>query len=67
MTTKELETALEQMIDAKGIPAVLHALAMVCHEKSDHVDTTWQDRSLARLWTKSAQRFERLIPNEWPL
>lgn len=44
---------LEAMIDESGLGDVLDALAEICEEKAEHVESNWQDRSLARLWTRA--------------
>lgn len=51
---------LEQMIDATSLEDVIEALAQICHEKADHVQSTWQDSNLAKQWTKRAQKLEKV-------
>jgi hypothetical protein len=51
---------LEMMIDKFGLSKVLFFIAEICHEKSDHVQTNWQDNNLAKEWTVDAKAIERL-------
>jgi len=48
-----LTAALETLVDAHGLHAVLLDLAGVCASKSDHVLVNWQDRNLANTWMKA--------------
>lgn len=50
---------LEAMIDAAGLAAVLAALATICHDKAEHVQSNWQDTARARHWTRAAKVIER--------
>lgn len=43
---------LERAIDKYGLSFVLESLSLVCHVKSEHILTAWQDRGLARLWSR---------------
>lgn len=52
MATTETAEALEQMIDAAGITAVLEALERVCYDKGDHLRAAWQDGAAGRAWDK---------------
>ena len=50
---------IEAMIDAAGLSAVLDAVATICHEKADHVQSNWQHTALAKQWTRAAKIIER--------
>lgn len=52
---------LEMLVDSAGLAAVLDALAVVCQEKSEHINTVWQDKPLARTWQKAAAKLERFV------
>jgi len=54
-------TTLEMLVDSNGLDGVLEMLAGICHEKSSHVEEAWQDRALARAWTRNAVKVERLV------
>lgn len=41
---------LESLMDACSIESVLITLSDICEEKAEHVETTWQDKALARAW-----------------
>lgn len=49
MTQEELQ-ALEELIDANTLNAVIEALGEICHEKAEHIRTNWQDKVTARPW-----------------
>lgn len=50
---------LEVMVDKIGVDRVALCLANVCHLKAEHVLSTWQDKGLAREWTRAAKLLER--------
>jgi hypothetical protein len=60
-TAKEMGETLERLIDESGLVAVLEALATVCHEKADHVQSNWRDSSLDRCWRACGRRIETLV------
>jgi hypothetical protein len=47
---------LEDVIDRYSLAAVLEALASICHDKADHVLSTYNDTSLHRMWTEMGNR-----------
>lgn len=56
MTRPEVNVeAVEKLIDAYGVKALLNAIAYICIEKGQHVFQTWQDRELCRAWEKVAR------------
>jgi hypothetical protein len=42
--------ALEALIDAAGIEAVIQGLSEICGLKADHIAHNWQDTILAKRW-----------------
>lgn len=46
---------LEAMIDSIGLAKLLDTIAIVCLEKSEHVLTNWQDKTLAKQWSNAYQ------------
>jgi hypothetical protein len=50
---------LEKLIDRHGLTSVIDRVVDICHEKADHIQVNWQDRVLARAWTKCAVALER--------
>jgi hypothetical protein len=48
-----LTAALEVLVDANSLHAVLLELAGICAEKSDRVLVNWQDRELSKTWMKA--------------
>lgn len=55
MTRKELKDHLEQLVDTHTLSFVLEALSDIALEKSDHIQTNWQDVPLSRAWAKDAK------------
>jgi hypothetical protein len=47
---------LERLVDTDGVAHVLSALAIVCHEKADHVRASYADERTARLWEKAGNK-----------
>lgn len=46
---------LEVIIDKIGLGNTLATLSTVCHEKAEHIESNWQDPTLAKQWTKAGQ------------
>ena len=57
---QELCDTLESLVDRNTLSVVLQALANVCDAKADHVEANWQDKALARNWTRMAKHFDRI-------
>jgi hypothetical protein len=55
MPTKNLTAALEALVDAHGVHAVLLDLAFICAEKADHVRSNWRDEITAKAWMKASK------------
>jgi len=45
---------IEGMIDRRGLADVLRLIEDIAHAKAEHVESTWQDRPLAKAWTAAA-------------
>ena len=56
----EAMVELEGMVDKTNIATVLHALAYICQMKADHLESNWQDRETARVWTREAGKIAKL-------
>ncbi len=68
MTHKEIEDALEAMIDAQGMVAVMTALVNICDGKAMHLVENWQDRATGRVWHKGAKAIDKAMHAvDWPL
>jgi len=68
MTHKEIETALEAMIDSQGMVAVLTALEIICDEKANHLRHNWQDTATARVWERGSSAIGKALRAvDWPL
>jgi hypothetical protein len=50
--------AVEQLVDAVGLPEVVGLLAEVAAAKSRHLMETWQDAGAARLWHRAYRRLD---------
>jgi hypothetical protein len=53
--SRDLENAVEALIDKQGLKAVLEAIENVCYGKAQHVEGAWQDVGLARAWERNGQ------------
>lgn len=53
--TKAEADAVESMIDRYSLRDVVAALAQIAIEKEEHVQTTWNDKVLARHWARAAR------------
>lgn len=51
---------LEAMIDKHGFCVVLAALGAIAHEKAEHIETNWQDKASAKVWSEYAKATEKL-------
>jgi len=45
---------LEELIDATSVSAVLDAIALICDEKSRHIEVSYNDPRLAKTWASVA-------------
>lgn len=52
--------AIETAIDADSLQDVLQMVSTICWEKASHIQTNWQDTSLAKSWEKAALAIERV-------
>jgi hypothetical protein len=57
LTTEEMGQ-LERLIDRHHIFAVLDAMADICHGKSEHVLTAWQDVARSRAWAAAGRKLD---------
>jgi hypothetical protein len=42
--------ALEGLMDVCGVQAVLEALSIICGEKADHIEASYDDAVTAKAW-----------------
>lgn len=56
------EMALEEMVDKCGIENVIGYLANVCHYKTEHILSNWQDGPLSKQWQGIASKLEAILP-----
>lgn len=57
-TTRNAQHLLDVLIDKHGLRLVLELLSLVCHEKADHLRSSWQDDRTARTWEHDAKRID---------
>lgn len=53
---------IEKIIDRVGLAQLTEAIAAIAVQKSLHVEENWQDVPLAKVWTRVARKFDKLIP-----
>jgi len=56
----KLMTDLEEMVDKRGLQAVLEELAIVCQAKAEHIEYAWQDFGTASNWEKLARGLDKI-------
>lgn len=61
LITDNEKADLETIIDSRGLPLLLAAIATICHNKADHVQTNWQDAGLARVWEGRADKIGAIV------
>ncbi len=54
---------LEQLVDKFGLSDVLALLSEICSEKELHIESNWQDHTLAKKWRKAELALDRLHVN----
>jgi hypothetical protein len=59
-TQAELVTEIEQLVDHASLSDVIAALALVCHEKAEHLLCNWQDKITAKVWDRAGTKIIRL-------
>ncbi len=57
----EFQDKVEALIDRSTLYDVLEAIATVCHAKSDHIGSNWQDDATAKVWETAANQVNALI------
>lgn len=56
MSGDKLQDTLEGLIDAATLDRVLETINEICILKSEHISAEWQDKGLARSWTKAGNK-----------
>lgn len=46
---------LEQLVDSLGLYGVIEKLETICYEKSEHLESNWQDPVAAKNWQSAAK------------
>ena len=60
-------TNLEAIIDKNSLHEVLNALADICAQKADHIQSSYQDKPLAKTWMKASKKLTELEDDVFPL
>jgi hypothetical protein len=55
---RDLAAAVEELVDATSLHAVLRALAETAFAKADHLESNWQDSATARVWSRLGKRID---------
>ena len=58
---------LEVMIDKSSLHEVLNALADICAEKADHIQSSYQDSVTAKPWIQASKKLTKLEDQVFPL
>jgi hypothetical protein len=61
MTMTELENAIEALVDASSLEAVVNALANVAAAKAEHIASNWQDATTAKVWDRAARELDKAV------
>lgn len=56
MTSQEYKKQLEDLIDHSSVSKVLETLSEICWEKSQHIQTVWQDKILSQIWERAGNQ-----------
>lgn len=59
-TQKQDKEALEKLIDRHGLGWVVNTMSEISYEKANHIEEAWQDKHLARVWTKNGSMLDKL-------
>jgi len=51
---------LEALMDRHGLGELLSIIVDICHRKSEHVRSNWQDEVGAKNWTHAARNIDRV-------
>ena len=57
---------LERMIDSYGLWEVVDTLAQLCLEKSEHIECSYSDKTLARTWRAVGMKLDQ-VKNTRPI
>ncbi len=60
MKNPEIDTALETILDSAGMHLLLERLAVLCHEKADHVISHYQDYAMGVKWNNDGSRLAHI-------
>ena len=60
------EQDVKSYIDQHGMVHLLEMIVKIAHEKAEHVQVNWQDRTMASAWRRGAKRLEAAM-RYWPL
>jgi len=60
----EAMVSLEALVDEVGLRNVAYALARIAYAKSEHVQSNWQDKPLAKSWARDGQALDKLATNK---
>ena len=55
---RDLAAAVEELVDATSLHAVLRALGETASAKADHLESNWQDGAAARVWSRLGKRID---------
>ncbi len=63
MDTLDLDQRLEYLIDKHGLSKTIATLVTICQEKAEHLESNWQEPTLAKQWTRAATVLDKTTRN----
>jgi hypothetical protein len=55
MNNQDRVEAIEKLVDTSSLLDIVAALELMCHEKADHIQASYQDSVLATHWRACAK------------
>lgn len=44
---------IEAIVDQSSVDQLILKLSRICYEKSEHIESAWQDKQAARVWRRA--------------
>jgi hypothetical protein len=56
----ELKDAMEAWVDSNSLADLLYIISGIAFDKSEHIHSNWQDKTLADQWCKASMQISAL-------